>query len=272
MLPLPSVFPSLVHPSRRLINKIKPGSVASINPSKMPFCQRENISGFLTGCRNLGLRETDLFMTVDLFENQNMSQVLQCLFGLGSVAQKIAGFRGPYYGVKLADANVREFSQEQLDAAKAAPSRQSQGSYGYADTTKNARVDNIIQSAAKPISSEPSRLNNGSLGFADTRPNARVDKILQLPSDNGTGARPAAAAASSSASFSGFGASAAPRPPPPAAAPPVAAAQPSWAASQASAGAPSAAGAAPLRKFCPECGAKLSTVGAKFCSECGSKL
>lgn len=52
----------------QLVNKIKPGSVGNISQSKMPFPQRENIVAFLQAISKLGMRETDLFVTQQLFE------------------------------------------------------------------------------------------------------------------------------------------------------------------------------------------------------------
>jgi hypothetical protein len=100
-----------------LINKILPGAVKKINKGKMPFVmmvlihslslvasisdfgwrtvilpprryfillsdacitlQQENINNFLSGARAAGVPDTDLFMTVDLFEAKNMVQVVQ---------------------------------------------------------------------------------------------------------------------------------------------------------------------------------------------------
>ena len=175
-----------------------------------------------------------------------MSQVLQCLFALASVAPKIPTYHGPAYGVKLADANVRDFSQEQLDAAKNAPSRQAMGSYGYADTTIGPRVD----------------------------------KIVQLPAENGTATTAAVSAASygvASAAVSAAGprpsllAGAAPRQPPPPSGPaPVAPSVPHYAPAAPSAPAAPVAGGS--QKFCSECGNKLAIPNPKFCSQCGHKL
>jgi len=47
----------------------------------MPFVQMENISHFLRACQNppLSLPQHDIFLTVDLYENKDPAQVLQCL-------------------------------------------------------------------------------------------------------------------------------------------------------------------------------------------------
>jgi transgelin len=60
-------------------------------------------------CKQLGVPETDLFMTVDLFEAKNMVQVIQTLHSLGRQSQRVPGFPGPYIGVKLADSRVSIF-------------------------------------------------------------------------------------------------------------------------------------------------------------------
>lgn len=95
---------------------VGPGKV-KYNKMKVPFKQMENINNFLLACEKLGVAKTDLFQTVDLYENQNMWQVVLCLFALGRKAQAI-GFDGPALGPREANRNVREFSDEQLKAGQ----------------------------------------------------------------------------------------------------------------------------------------------------------
>ena len=52
----------------------------------------ENISKFLTACENYGVSKSDLFQTVDLYENQNMNSVVLCLQALG---RKVRRFNSP---------------------------------------------------------------------------------------------------------------------------------------------------------------------------------
>jgi hypothetical protein len=70
----------------KLINKIKPGSVKTINDSKMAFKQMENIENFLTGCKNFGVPEIHLFQTADLHQGQNIPQVIKTLLALRKVS------------------------------------------------------------------------------------------------------------------------------------------------------------------------------------------
>ena len=113
------------------INAIKPGTVARINTSRMPFKQMENVSNFLRACRTLGVAEHDLFETVDLYDAKDLGVVVTCIHALGRAAQKLPGYGGPTLGVREASANVRTFSEEQKQmqrAASAMPSRQTMGS------------------------------------------------------------------------------------------------------------------------------------------------
>ncbi|XP_057313643.1 calponin-1-like [Hydractinia symbiolongicarpus] len=71
-----------------LMNKIKPGSIKKINKSKMPFLQMENIGFFNNAMREYRVEPSYLFVTTDLYEGQNMVQVLIGLRALGTMATK----------------------------------------------------------------------------------------------------------------------------------------------------------------------------------------
>ena len=105
-----------------LINAIEPQSAARPSTSAMPFKQMENINTYTDACRRLGVPESDLFVTVDLYEGKNMPAVVRNLHSLGRVAQK-RGFHGPSLGARLASRNVRQFSEAQINAARAMPAR-----------------------------------------------------------------------------------------------------------------------------------------------------
>lgn len=101
----------------KVINAIWPGTIKSINASSMPFPQRENISAYLEACKSKGVKEvssvnyqfvfahattpqTDVFMTVDLFDGANMLSVLDNLIALGNLASSTRGYTGPKLVVK----------------------------------------------------------------------------------------------------------------------------------------------------------------------------
>jgi len=81
-----------------LMNKIKPGSVKKINRGKAPFVQRENIANFLFSCKLLGMTETDLFVTVNLYEGSNLITVVNTLMALGGLSRSVKTFAGPHLG------------------------------------------------------------------------------------------------------------------------------------------------------------------------------
>ncbi|XXQ36119.1 Calponin-homology (CH) domain-containing protein [Plasmodiophora brassicae] len=129
----------------KLLNRIKPGTVSRINTQSMPFMQRENISYFLNGCRDLGMRNTDLFDTQDLYENKNIVHVIDSVFSLAAVARNVPGFDGPYLGTaRLAQKNERQFSDQQMAKASAAPTLLGMGGYEQAKRVAQEAGPNII--------------------------------------------------------------------------------------------------------------------------------
>lgn len=72
----------------RLANKIKPGSIKKVNKMKMPFQKMENIGFFSDFMREYGVQAEYGFVTVDLYEKQNVPQVLIALKWLKVEAEK----------------------------------------------------------------------------------------------------------------------------------------------------------------------------------------
>lgn len=68
-----------------LMNTIKPGSIKKINQNNMAFKMMENIENFLKAAENYGCKKIDLFQVVDLYERQNMTQVVNGIYALGRV-------------------------------------------------------------------------------------------------------------------------------------------------------------------------------------------
>jgi len=65
------------------INAKKPGTISKVNRgSTRAFMQMENIAHFLEACTKLGLSSRERFETVDLFEDDNMTSVVNCLTAL----------------------------------------------------------------------------------------------------------------------------------------------------------------------------------------------
>jgi len=128
----------------KAVNKIKKKSVKKINKGKMAFTQRENIVNYLNACKKLGMRDTDCFVSQDLFEGDNMVAVIDQIYALGALSRKTDGFDGPYFGVKFADENKREFTEEQIKAGKKFVPLQNAGSIAV---EKSKGTDKIVMYA-----------------------------------------------------------------------------------------------------------------------------
>lgn len=75
----------------RLINLAIGSPGVKFKQSAMPFVQMENISQFLRACQSppLNLPDHDMFLTVDLYEQKDPAQVLQCLGAFSRAAQRV---------------------------------------------------------------------------------------------------------------------------------------------------------------------------------------
>jgi transgelin len=67
----------------KLMNKIKPESIKKINTSGASFKMMENINLLQKALKEYGVPDLDVFQTVDLWEQKDISQVTTTLFALG---------------------------------------------------------------------------------------------------------------------------------------------------------------------------------------------
>lgn len=83
-----------------------------ISTSNMPFKMMENIGNFLSAAEQLGVAKTDLFQTIDLYEQQNIPQVVN---GLHAFAREVSaqGKTDIIFGSKPKK-DPRAFTEEQL--------------------------------------------------------------------------------------------------------------------------------------------------------------
>ncbi|KKA29192.1 hypothetical protein TD95_005009 [Thielaviopsis punctulata] len=72
----------------KLANLVLPPPGLRFKKSAMPFVQMENISLFLKACQSppISLPEHDMFLTVDLYEQKDPAQVLQCISSFSRAA------------------------------------------------------------------------------------------------------------------------------------------------------------------------------------------
>jgi len=120
----------------KLINIIRPGSVKKINTGNMAFKNMENINNFLSSCEKIGCKHLDMFQSVDLYEAQNIPQVINGIIALGRKAQ-ISGYDGPVLGPAEATENKRDFSEEQLRASEGIIGLQAGSNQGASQAGQN---------------------------------------------------------------------------------------------------------------------------------------
>ncbi|KAK3577769.1 hypothetical protein CHS0354_010972 [Potamilus streckersoni] len=102
----------------KLMNILKPGSIPDKKLAKketMAFKKMELIGLFCDKAKEYGVPQEEVFQTVDLYEQQNLYQVVVCLSSLARKAQK-NGHIG--FGPKESEENRREFTEEQLKAGQ----------------------------------------------------------------------------------------------------------------------------------------------------------
>ncbi|KAK5576786.1 hypothetical protein RB653_007930 [Dictyostelium firmibasis] len=81
----------------RLINQIQPNSVPKYNSSpSTDFSKRENLQLFIKAAKNsMGLRDTQLFESQDLFESIRIRNLSITLYWLGRAARSLQTYKGP---------------------------------------------------------------------------------------------------------------------------------------------------------------------------------
>jgi hypothetical protein len=141
-------------------NAISPGACPRINTMSAPFMQRENVVAYIDFCKKYGVPAT--FVTQDLFEGDNLVAVIDNIFSLGGLAQT-KGFRGPALGVKHSAPNASSRKFEVPASGSSVVSRQTQGSYGYADTRPDTKLSYSIVKSNDAGAVMPSKQNSGSL-------------------------------------------------------------------------------------------------------------
>lgn len=102
----------------RLIQAIGGSGIKAQTVSKrqtMAFKKMECINQFCEAARSYGVPNEENFQTVDLYEKQNLWQVIICLQALARKAQA-KGYKG--FGPKEAEENRRSFTQEQMKAGQ----------------------------------------------------------------------------------------------------------------------------------------------------------
>jgi len=128
----------------RVMNKLKPGSIPKINEAGGQFKMMENINNFQKAIEEYGVPKIDVFQTVDLWEKKDIATVTTCLYALGRTTYKHAEWKGPWLGPKPSEENVREFSDDVIQAGKTVIGLQAGSNKGATQAGTNAGASRKI--------------------------------------------------------------------------------------------------------------------------------
>ncbi|NXI44356.1 LIMC1 protein, partial [Galbula dea] len=135
-----------------LLNAIKPGSVKKINRLPTPIAGLDNIILFLRGCKELGLKESQLFDPGDLQDTSNrvtiknidysrkLKNVLVTIYWLGKAANSCTSYSGSTLNLKEFEGLLAQMRKETEDIES--PKRSIRDS-GYIDCWDSERSDSL---------------------------------------------------------------------------------------------------------------------------------
>ncbi|XP_045387684.1 LIM and calponin homology domains-containing protein 1 isoform X8 [Lemur catta] len=135
-----------------LLNAIKPGLVKKINRLPTPIAGLDNIILFLRGCKELGLKESQLFDPSDLQDSSNraavksldysrkLKNVLVTIYWLGKAANSCTSYSGTTLNLKEFEGLLAQMRKETDDIDS--PKRSIRDS-GYVDCWDSERSDSL---------------------------------------------------------------------------------------------------------------------------------
>ncbi|NWV11402.1 LIMC1 protein, partial [Ptilonorhynchus violaceus] len=135
-----------------LLNAIKPGLIKKINRLPTPIAGLDNIILFLRGCKELGLKESQLFDPGDLQDTSNrvtiknvdysrkLKNVLVTIYWLGKAANSCASYSGSTLNLKEFEGFLAQMRKETEDIES--PKRSIRDS-GYIDCWDSERSDSL---------------------------------------------------------------------------------------------------------------------------------
>lgn len=101
----------------RVINTLKPGSVAKIQKPWTKDSQRANIQAFLEAARAYGVPDEHLFAVEDLHEKTGIPNVIKTMIFLGKAIYDHPEWEGPYLGPRPSG-HLINWSEEKLRAGE----------------------------------------------------------------------------------------------------------------------------------------------------------
>jgi len=170
-----------------LVQKIEPQCWVKIKQRKFKpksrggaFVFRNQIEVMTKAMRLIGVRETDIFTSQDLYSKENPNNVITGIFQLNAMSQKYKAFDGPYMegGFKASTENKRVFSEETIRKGRTAIPKWSEGSLKM-DSGRGLDSAGIVKTAGSEDWVSSAAVPNWSKGSIAVKSNKRVDKIMK---------------------------------------------------------------------------------------------
>ncbi|XP_016415538.1 LIM and calponin homology domains-containing protein 1-like [Sinocyclocheilus rhinocerous] len=137
-----------------LLSSIKPGLVKKINRLPAPIAGLDNLTMFLRGCEELGLKGSQLFDPGDLQDtsiranltssdcSRKLKNVLITIYWLGKAANSCAMYNGPTLDLKEFEGLLSMMRKECVNEELDSPKRSIRDS-GYIDSWESERSDSL---------------------------------------------------------------------------------------------------------------------------------
>ncbi|XP_077060943.1 LIM and calponin homology domains-containing protein 1a isoform X7 [Siphateles boraxobius] len=137
-----------------LLSSIKPGLVKKINRLPTPIAGLDNLTMFLRGCEELGLKGSQLFDPGDLQDtsiranltgsdcSRKLKNVLITIYWLGKAANSCATYNGPTLDLKEFEGLLSMMRKECANEELESPKRSIRDS-GYIDSWESERSDSL---------------------------------------------------------------------------------------------------------------------------------
>ncbi|XP_052420805.1 LIM and calponin homology domains-containing protein 1 isoform X1 [Carassius gibelio] len=137
-----------------LLSSIKPGLVKKINRLPAPIAGLDNLTMFLRGCEELGLKGSQLFDPGDLQDtsiranlsgsdcSRKLKNVLITIYWLGKAANSCAMYNGPTLDLKEFEGLLSMMRKECVNEELESPKRSIRDS-GYIDSCESERSDSL---------------------------------------------------------------------------------------------------------------------------------
>lgn len=147
---------------------------------KMAFSARNDIEIFAHACKWMGMRQTDIVTSQDVFEKENPNAVLCCLYALCACAQK-RGWNGPVIsgGFKHSTEVKREFSAETLAKGANVVPKWMEGSIAVDKGNKLDGAGIVKTAGSEDHKADYSTLGTWQSGAIHHESEPGVDKIVR---------------------------------------------------------------------------------------------